>query len=119
MLIIDSDRAIGRGKSKVAPPGARPSSLGILQHRNAESGLPGYFKPDFSTASVGSGQSGSRRRMALAGRPVPVIRPDRLMPSHRKRVLLFHDAKARQGRGALEPPRARLDAGGFERRLKK
>jgi hypothetical protein len=30
-----------------APPGARPSSLDILQHRNAESDTRGYFKPNF------------------------------------------------------------------------
>jgi YegS/Rv2252/BmrU family lipid kinase len=36
------------------------------------------------------------------------------MPSHRsKRVLLLHNAKARQGAGALEPVCARLEAGGF------
>jgi YegS/Rv2252/BmrU family lipid kinase len=36
------------------------------------------------------------------------------MPLHRgKRVLLLHNAKARQGGGALAPARARLEAGGF------
>lgn len=36
------------------------------------------------------------------------------MPSqHGKRVLLLHNAKARQGGSALEPARGRLEAGGF------
>jgi YegS/Rv2252/BmrU family lipid kinase len=50
----------------------------------------------------------------FSGRLVPAMDPDRLMPLQRgKRVLLLYNANARQGGGALQPTRARLEAGGF------
>src|SRR5690606_41545745 len=36
-----------------------------------------------------------------------------MAPPRSKRVLLLHNAKARQGGGALEPVQARLEAGGL------